>query len=148
MPHLVQMHKKYAGQGLTVITVAVDDPRNEKTKASLTKFLKTVNATFTNFILDEKEAVWTKKFGIEGIPYIFVFNRDGKYKRFEAGDIDEELANVEKLVAEYLKAPEPPPAKPKGQAHVEIKPVTKAGLEKEIERHKGKVVLLNFWALF
>jgi len=146
MPHLVQMHKKYADKGLAVITVAVDDPRNEKTKASLTNFLKRVNATFSNFILDEKEAVWQKKFGIEGIPYIFVFNREGKYKRFEAGDIDEELANVEKLVVEWLKARAS--ERSKGQAQVEIKPVTRAGLEQEIERHKGKVVLLNYWALF
>src|SRR5690349_12302946 len=103
MPHLVEMHKKYAEKGFAAITVALDDPKNEKTKASLLKFLKDQNATFTNLILDEKPEVWTKKLGIQSYPYVFVFNREGKYKRFEAGDIDEDYANIEKLVVEWLK---------------------------------------------
>jgi len=103
MPHLVEMHKKYARQGLVVVTVALDDASNEKVKASLLKFLRNVEATFTNLVLDEKEDVWTKRLGIEGYPAMFVFNRDGKYQKLLAPDIDDELANVEKLVVEWLK---------------------------------------------
>src|SRR5262245_26212496 len=104
MPHLVEMHKKYAAQGFAVVSVAVeDDPRNEKIHASTLKFLKLINANYTNVILDEKSEVWTKKLGFEGIPYLFVFNREGKYKRFEPGDIEEGYTNIEKLVVEWLK---------------------------------------------
>lgn len=103
MPHLVEMHKKYAKQGLVVVTVALDDASNEKLKASLLKFLRNVDATFPNLVLDETEDVWTKKLGIDGYPAMFVFNRAGKYKKLLAPDIDDELANVEKLVVEWLK---------------------------------------------
>jgi hypothetical protein len=103
MPHLVEMHKKYADKGFAAITVALDDPTNEKTKASLLKFLQEQKAPFTNFILDEKPEVWSKKLGIESYPAVFVFNREGKYKRFEAGDIEEGYTNIEKLVVDWLK---------------------------------------------
>ena len=39
------------------------------------------------------------------------------------------------------------PVMPKVEATpVELKPITRAGLAEEIGRHKGKVVLVNFWA--
>jgi hypothetical protein len=34
------------------------------------------------------------------------------------------------------------------EAETPLKLVTKAGLAEEIARHKGKVVLVNFWSLF
>jgi hypothetical protein len=156
MPHLVQMQKKYGPQGFAVVTVATDDPKDEKVRASTLKFLNKINASgFTNLVLDEDEKIWTKKLGFAGIPYMFLFNREGRYKRFEPGDIDEGYANVDKIVAEWLKAPASPSGeaavpkldKPKTELPaVEIKSVTKAGLSEEIAHHKGKVVLLNFWA--
>ncbi len=159
MPHLVKMQQKYGPQGFAVVTVATEDTSDqrpkEKVRASIEKYLKSINASgFTNLVLDEKEEFWTKKLGFAGIPYMFLFNREGKYKRFEPGDIEEEYANIEKIVAEWLK--EPAPKSSAGPApgtddsknngkQLEIKNVTKAGLSEEIARHKGKVVLLNFW---
>jgi hypothetical protein len=151
MPHLVQMRKKYGPQGFAVVTVATGEENDrrpkEKVHASIVKYLTSIKATgFTNVFLDEPDEFWTKKLGFPGIPYLFLFNREGKYQRFDPSQIEEEYANIDRLVAEWLKAPAPKPAGgAAAPGQVEIKNVTKAGLSEEIARHKGKVVLLNFW---
>lgn len=155
MPHLVQMQKKYGAQGFAVVTVATeetpdgksDEKTKEKVRAATLKYLKSINANgFTNVFLDEKDEVWTKKLGFAGIPYLFLFNREGKYQRFDPSEIEEGYANIDKIVGEWLKAPAPKPAgNATAPGQVEIKNVTKAGLSEEIARHKGKVVLVNFW---
>lgn len=103
-PHLVEMHKKYADQGLAAVSVALDDPADTDARDSALKFLKARKATFTNLLLDEKAEVWQEKLGLAGPPRIYVFNRDGKYKKFEANDIDEGgYPAIERLVVEWLK---------------------------------------------
>jgi hypothetical protein len=97
------MHKKYAAQGLAVVSVSLDDPNDPLTKESVTKFLKAKKATFTNVLLDEKEDVWQEKLKILGPPCYFVFNREGKYRKFEGGEVDDDLAGIEKQVVEFLK---------------------------------------------
>ena len=79
------------------VKVAMPDPfGREKVLA----FLQKQQAAFENFILDEKPEVWQKKFEIEGPPCIFVFNREGKYQKFNTG---EKYDAVEKVVAQLLK---------------------------------------------
>lgn len=151
MPHLVQMQKKYGPQGFAVVTVATGEENDlrpkEKVRASIVKYLTSIKANgFTNVFLDEPEDLWTKKLNFAGIPFLFLFNREGKYQRFDPSQIDEGYANIDKLVAEWLKQPAPKPAgSAAAPGQVEIRNVTRAGLSAEIARHKGKVVLLNFW---
>jgi hypothetical protein len=97
------MHKKYAAQGLAAISVALDDPADQQAKDAVLKFLKKEKATFTNVILNEQPELWQEKLKSPGPPFFYVFNREGKYKKFEGGDIDEDLGNIDKLVAEWLK---------------------------------------------
>src|SRR5947199_269869 len=97
------MHKKYASQGFAAVSVALDDPADPDARENVLKFLKAKKAAFTNVLLDEKSEVWQEKLSISGPPVFFVFNREGKHKRFDAADIDEDLANIEKLVIEWLK---------------------------------------------
>src|SRR6516164_5128643 len=102
-PHLVEMHRKHAPQGLAVVTVSLDDLRDGKTREAVLAFLKEQRATFTNVILDEKEEVWQEKLKILGPPSYFVFNRQGKYRKFNLDEIDEDLNRIEKQVIEWLK---------------------------------------------
>ena len=99
------MHNKYAPQGMTAISVALVNPQAtpEKDKEVVLKLLKQEKAIFPNFYLDEKDELWQEKFKSAGPPIVYVFNRDGKYKKFEGGDIGEDLVNVDKLVAEWVK---------------------------------------------
>ena len=97
------MHKKHAPQGMAVVTVALDDPTDRKAKEAVLAYLKEQRATFTNVILDEKEEVWQEKLKILGPPCFYVFNREGKYRKFNVDEIDEDLTRVEKQVLDWLK---------------------------------------------
>jgi hypothetical protein len=95
------MHKKYAKDGLTAFSCALDDPNGKNIKDKLLKFLEGKKATFTNLLLNEDSDDWQEKLKIDGPPAVFVFDREGKpAKKFTA---DFTYADVEKLVAELLK---------------------------------------------
>jgi thioredoxin-like negative regulator of GroEL len=101
-PHLVEMSRKYAGQGLVVISVSVDpNPQTKETQETALAFLRARQATFTNLLLDEPEAFWAERLGVQSLPCVFVFNRDGKWRKFTGEDAKPE--DVDKLVAEWLK---------------------------------------------
>jgi hypothetical protein len=97
------MHKKYADRGLAVVTVTLDDATDDATRAKVVKFLKERKAVFPNLLLDEPAEVWQKKFRYAGVPFFFVFNREGKYRSFDATGIDEDLSGIEKLVVDWLQ---------------------------------------------
>jgi thiol-disulfide isomerase/thioredoxin len=102
-PNLVKLQQKYAAQGLVAVSVALDDPNNKLPQDAALRFLKKQNATLTNVFLDEKEEVWKSRFGIDGPPCVFVFNREGKYKKFDADHIQEGYVNIEKQAVEFLQ---------------------------------------------
>jgi len=100
-PQLVELHSKYAMEGLTAISVSLDEPEEKGKKERVVSFLTNTKATFTNFILDESQEFWQKKFDFMGPPCVFVFNRQGKWKQFK--DI-ENYQEVEKYAVKCLKA--------------------------------------------
>jgi hypothetical protein len=94
------LHKNYAKAGLVAISVSLDDPAEKGKQEAVLKFLNSKNASFTNLILDESQEFWQKKLSFFGPPCVYVFNLEGKWKRFEGA---EHYPEVEKLVARYLK---------------------------------------------
>jgi hypothetical protein len=94
------MHKKYGPQGFAAVSVSLDDPKDAALMATVRKFLVAQKATFTNLVLDEKPEVWQAKLRFDGPPCIYVFNRAGKWTKF---DPFFDYADVEKQVVEYLK---------------------------------------------
>jgi hypothetical protein len=95
------MQKKYAKDGVVAVSVNLDDPNDAGVTDKAREFLVSQKATFTNLILDEKVEVWQKNLKIEGVPCIFVFDKDGKVaKKFDSG---EKYDEVEKLVVDLLK---------------------------------------------
>jgi len=95
------MHKKYSKDGFAAVSVNLDNPGKEGTQDKVRKFLESKKATFNNFMLDEKPEFWQQKLKIEGVPAIFVFDREGNIaKKFLEG---EEYSEVEKVVVELLK---------------------------------------------
>lgn len=102
-PHLVELQRKYAKDGLVCMSVSVDEP--DKKDACLT-FLKARNATFPNFLMDEKPDLWQNKWDINAPPAVLVFSRDGKLARkFDNTDPDKQYtyADVEKFIQELLR---------------------------------------------
>lgn len=105
-PHLVEMHHKYAKDGLAVVSLSLDDISAPKDIAQAEKFLKEKKATFTNVLLDEELGVGFEKLDINAIPAVFLFGPDGKeIKRFTLDDPDNQFtyAEVEETVAALLK---------------------------------------------
>jgi thiol-disulfide isomerase/thioredoxin len=103
-PYLVELHKKYAANGLVCISVSVDGPQDAD--AAL-QFLKKVKATFSNYRLDEEIDFWQEKWDLKGIPAVFVFNREGRCAaKFTDDDPDKQFTypdDVEPLVKKLLK---------------------------------------------
>ena len=100
-PHLVQMHQELSKAGLVVISLSIDEP-DEKENAL--KFLEKQNATFQNFILEDKDR--NEKAGDEKLyhtspPIMHVFDRQGKKVKVLEGK--KEAEGVEKLVKDLLE---------------------------------------------
>jgi thiol-disulfide isomerase/thioredoxin len=104
-PHVVEMHRKFADKGLAVASISFDDPANAKQVEEAKAFLREQKATCTNFLLDEAEGVAFEKFGVNGIPAVFLYGPDGKeLKRFTMDDSRNQFTydQVEKTVVELL----------------------------------------------
>lgn len=107
-PHLVELHRRYAKDGLVCMSVGLMIDRQEiKDKDKLLAFLQKQQATFPNFFLDEETNLWQEKFDINGPPAIFVFNRENKRAaKFDHNDPNRswDHHDVEKIVKQLLQA--------------------------------------------
>lgn len=104
-PHLVEMHRKFAGKGLKVISLTLDDPTDKKAVAAAEKFLQEKKAEFTNVLLDENYGDGFDRLNINTIPAVFVFDPSGKeIKRYTMDDPDHQFTydEVEKEVSALL----------------------------------------------
>jgi thiol-disulfide isomerase/thioredoxin len=104
-PHVLELQRRYAGDGFAVISVAIpldEDTPLEVERGRVLKFLQEKNAAAaTNLLLDEKADVWQARLRFDGVPAVYVFNREGKWYQFtDPINYDE----VDKLVAELVKA--------------------------------------------
>ena len=100
-PHLVELHKKYAQDGVVCMSVSLDEPQNQKAALA---FLESCQATFPNFLLEEGQGGFDL-LDLKGIPAVFVYDRAGQLARkFTMDDPDNQFtyADVGKLVHELL----------------------------------------------
>ena len=97
------MRDKYAKDGLSVITVSLDEEaQSNEVQEKVRKLLESKKAVhFTNLILDEKIEVWQQKLKFDGAPSFFVFGRDGKLIKHFKDNF--EFEDMEKLVGESIK---------------------------------------------
>jgi hypothetical protein len=111
MPHLVQMQNKLKEKGLVVISVDLDDPADKDQMAKVQEILtKNKMTAVTNLVLNEEQKTWKGKFAIAGVPCMFLFNRDGQWKKLygqtmpaKDGQIIHE--KIEEFVDELLRQP-------------------------------------------
>jgi len=105
-PHLVEMHKKLGPRGLVVISVhAEDEAIDREQQGRVLKFLQKQDATQINLILDEPMELWGKKLDIDLKPCLYVFNRLGEWKRFDAYELVEKgtQEKADQLIEDWLK---------------------------------------------
>lgn len=104
-PHLVQMHKKYASEGLVAISVSLDDAKDKAALDDVNKFLRKKEAGgMVNLIAQDNPDVWydKNKLNAGGLPLVFVFDRDNRrVKKLEGEQVDYKAIEAE--VARLLK---------------------------------------------
>ncbi len=110
VPHLVQMHNKYSKDGLVVLGVLLDDPKDAALLASGKKYLAKQKPPFPNVILDAPLEVWQKKLRFDVYPGVYVFDRENRIaKKLPVNDekgeekepVDYDV--VEKTVTDLLR---------------------------------------------
>jgi thiol-disulfide isomerase/thioredoxin len=104
-PHVLEMHKKYSGKGLQVVSLSLDDPENDAAVKEAKKFLESKKSNITNILLEEAEGAGFEKLNINTIPAVFLYGPDGKeLKRFTMDDTRNQFTydEVEKAISALL----------------------------------------------
>jgi thiol-disulfide isomerase/thioredoxin len=101
-PHSVDLARRYADRGLTVLSISLDDGSKE---AAVRRFLAAQGATLVeNFLAASGASPQTvAEFGIEGgsIPFLKVYDREGRLRATIAGAYPEKIDRaVEELLGE------------------------------------------------
>ncbi len=98
--HLVELHHKYAKDGLDCLSLTVDDKDDA---AEALAFLKKQKAVFGNYLIDETAEVWSKKLNVAGPPAVLIYDRSGKNVKAFTSEGPFTYADVEKFIERLLK---------------------------------------------
>lgn len=90
------MRDKFGKDGLEVLGVLLDDPKDKVLRADGEKYLAKAKPNFANVYLDAPPEVWQKKLRFDSYPGVYVFNRNNEYVKKlplldEKGDVKEEV---------------------------------------------------------
>jgi thiol-disulfide isomerase/thioredoxin len=105
-PHTVALSRRFAGQGLAVVSVSLDDPEDE---AQALEFLTDHGATFENLRADTgASAESTAALGIANgaIPFLKLYDRNGRLRETFPAPIKPATVDdaVKQLLAEQASA--------------------------------------------
>jgi peroxiredoxin len=105
-PFLERLHKRYGGEGVTLLGISQDDARSTK------EFAKEYGTTFT-MLPDTKGYPVSNAYGLTNVPTIFLIEPDGKVKiscmGFDKKDLESigaDLAERKKIAATPLFRPD------------------------------------------
>jgi len=99
-PHLVDLNRRYRNQGVSCVSLSLDDVR---TRDDALKFLKDKNARFENYLLDESLEFAQGRWGFTAIPAVIVYDRTGKIARTFVNEKQQfTYEDVEAVVKEML----------------------------------------------
>lgn len=102
-PGLVGLHKKYGAEKIACISFCMNYVGLGKVEDEIEpviEFLRKQNATFDNILSTDEDTVVNKKLGIQSVPAIFIYDRDGKLVKLI--NTETTYAEVEKIVAPLL----------------------------------------------
>jgi thiol-disulfide isomerase/thioredoxin len=107
--NLVELHKQYQPNDVACVSLSFDYEgvgKPEEASGTVLTFLKQQGATFDNLMSNEESDVLYRKFKLNAVPAVFVYDRAGQLReRFESeGAYDK----VRALVAELVKEPAGP----------------------------------------
>jgi thiol-disulfide isomerase/thioredoxin len=104
-PAMQELHKQYAGRGLTIIAVSVDEKRED-----MERFLKAENVSFT--VVRDAGQKLVAAADVSAIPTSFLIDRAGKIRYVHKGFVgDETVKQYQEQIQLLLKESAPSPAK-------------------------------------
>ena len=95
-PFVERLHKKYAGEGVTVLGISQDDARGTK------EFARQFGVTFP-IALDEKGYPASNAYGLTMVPTVFLIEPAGTVKVSSMGFVKSDLERIAREVAERRK---------------------------------------------
>jgi thiol-disulfide isomerase/thioredoxin len=102
-PSVVAMHRKYAKDGLTVVSVSVDDVSDPEARERVKAFLQQQRSPCRNLLLAEKPDVWVPRLKMNSIPCMFLFDQRGRLiNRWTGNEVD--LPTIEKRIVSLLNS--------------------------------------------
>jgi len=104
-PHMVELARRYAKDGVRFVSTCLDDPGDEQAVAYARQFLQEQNATFANYLIDDNIADSFEKLDLLTIPAVFIYGRDGEIRyRLTADDPNNQFTDqdVEEAIEELL----------------------------------------------
>jgi len=106
MPHMKELYAKYHDQGVEFIGVSLDQPKDRGGLDSLKKYVKDNEIAWPQYYQGKGwESEFSRSWGINAIPAMFVVNQDGKLHSIEArGKLEEMLPSLLKKKAEGVGA--------------------------------------------
>jgi hypothetical protein len=102
LPHLVEMQDTYGKDGLVILSVNLDDPKDAELRPKVVDVLAREKASFSAVAPATKEDIEpiVDNWKVSSIPLNVIYGRDGKVaKRIEGADIDE----LKRIVREQLE---------------------------------------------
>lgn len=85
-PRMVEMYDKYHPEGVTFVSVCLDDRDDVQAVEGARQFLVEQNATFPNYLMDENIVDAFEKLDLLGIPAVFIYDRRGELRYRLSGD--------------------------------------------------------------
>lgn len=101
MPHVIELHKKYAKQGLSVITVSVDQAGDMDAMSNAKQFLAQYRAETRNVHLTDPVALWASKWKTNSVPLMFLFDQQGRLIERYDGRVDS--ATLDRQIRDLLQ---------------------------------------------
>lgn len=105
MAHLVKMQEKHGKDGLIGLTVCLNtnDYKDQEFVTEATKILKQEKIPLTNLLLKMDVDAAMKRLQMDddaGFPRVFVFDRRGRWKQFDADTLEQ----IDQWIEKFLRS--------------------------------------------
>ncbi len=85
-PEMVKMHARYKNDNIVFASMNLDDRDDPESLSAANDFLRSMNAQFDHYRMDENLMVAFEKTNLIGIPAVLIYDREGKERYRLTGD--------------------------------------------------------------
>ena len=85
-PHMVEMNKQFQNQGVTFVSLLLEDPEEPEAIESAKAFLIKQKADFAHYFMNENLMLSFDKLDLLGIPAVFIYDAEGQLSHRLTGD--------------------------------------------------------------